>query len=138
MKDKHLWIVVPPLAGVGILFAHFWGTPWSVMRWTAFAMIVFGFAMWTMAHVQLGASFSATAQARKLVTHGLYSKIRNPIYVFGSIALAGVCLFIEMPVILLAFLFLIPMQILRARKEARVLEQAFGEDYRKYRAGTWF
>jgi protein-S-isoprenylcysteine O-methyltransferase Ste14 len=108
------------------------------MRWIGFAMIVFGFAMWGVAHVQLGTSFSATAQARKLVTHGIYSKIRNPIYLFGSIALAGVCLFIEMPVILLAFLLLIPMQIFRARKEARVLEQAFGDDYRAYRKNTWF
>jgi len=138
MKGKHLVILIAPLAGVSVLVAHFWGGPWSTMRCIGFGMIVFGFAMWSVAHVQLGASFSATAQARKLVTHGIYSKIRNPIYVFGSIALAGVCLFIEMPIILLAFLLLIPIQILRARKEAQVLENAFGEDYRAYRKNTWF
>jgi protein-S-isoprenylcysteine O-methyltransferase Ste14 len=33
---------------------------------------------------------------------------------------------------------LIPMQIVRARKEARVLEEKFGEEYRAYRARTWF
>jgi len=138
MKGKHLVILIAPLAGVSVLVAHFWGGPWSTMRWIGFAMILFGFAMWSVAHVQLGTSFSATAQARKLVTHGIYSKVRNPIYVFGSIALAGVCLFIEMPIILLAFLLLIPIQILRARKEAQVLENAFGEDYRAYRKNTWF
>ena len=39
------------------------------------------------------------------------------------------------------FLFLlvvIPMQIFRARREARVLEEKFGEEYREYRRRTWF
>ena len=39
---------------------------------------------------------------------------------------------------LLVFVVLIPLQIWRARKESGVLEAAFGEQYRKYRAGTWF
>ena len=138
MKGKHLVILIAPLAGVSVLVAHFWGGPWSTMRCIGFGMIVFGFAMWSVAHVQLGASFSATAQARKLVTHGIYSKIRNPIYVFGSCMIAGVILVIGRPVYLLIFVVLIPMQIQRAKKESAVLEAAFGEEYRKYRAGTWF
>jgi protein-S-isoprenylcysteine O-methyltransferase Ste14 len=39
---------------------------------------------------------------------------------------------------LLAFLIVIPLQIWRARKESAVLEASFGEEYRRYRAGTWF
>jgi protein-S-isoprenylcysteine O-methyltransferase Ste14 len=30
------------------------------------------------------------------------------------------------------------LQIIRARREAAVLEAAFGEDYRLYRRQTWF
>jgi protein-S-isoprenylcysteine O-methyltransferase Ste14 len=30
------------------------------------------------------------------------------------------------------------MQIVRARREAAVLEAAFGEEYRRYRRQTWF
>jgi protein-S-isoprenylcysteine O-methyltransferase Ste14 len=30
------------------------------------------------------------------------------------------------------------MQIARARKEERVLAAAFGEEYERYKAGTWF
>jgi protein-S-isoprenylcysteine O-methyltransferase Ste14 len=33
---------------------------------------------------------------------------------------------------------LIPVQMMRARSEAKVLEEKFGEEYRRYRAGTWF
>jgi protein-S-isoprenylcysteine O-methyltransferase Ste14 len=138
MKDKHLLILVPPFFGLTMMIVYFWHEPWSRMRWIGAGMIVAGFAFWTVAHVQLGASFTASAQARKLVTRGLYSRIRNPIYVFGSIGIAGIFLFLQMPWLLLVFLALIPMQIFRARNEARVLENAFGEDYREYRKKTWF
>ena len=32
----------------------------------------------------------------------------------------------------------VPMQFLRIRKEEAVLERAFGEKYRVYKARTWF
>jgi protein-S-isoprenylcysteine O-methyltransferase Ste14 len=35
-------------------------------------------------------------------------------------------------------LLLIPLQVWRARNEARVLEEKFGEEYREYRRRTWF
>lgn len=138
MKDKHLLILIPPLAITVLLFVYFWPEPWSRMRWIGAGMMVFGFAMWAVAHVQLGTAFSARAQARHLVTQGIYSRIRNPIYVFGGIGIAGAFIFLKFPNFLLVFLFLIPMQVLRARKEARVLENAFGDEYRAYRKKTWF
>jgi protein-S-isoprenylcysteine O-methyltransferase Ste14 len=38
-------------------------------------------------------------------------------------------------------LLLVPvliLQIIRARAESRVLEEHFGDEYRRYRASTWF
>ena len=72
------------------------------------------------------------------VTTGIYSKIRNPIYTFGSCVLAGLILALGRPVWLLVFILVIPLQIWRAQVEARVLEAKFGEQYRNYRVGTWF
>lgn len=112
--------------------------PWTWLQAVGLGMVVVGFCFWLVAHIQLGASFSVKAEARALVTRGLYSKIRNPIYVFGSIGIAGVALYWNMPQFLLAFLFLIPLQAWRAQKEARVLEDKFGEEYRAYRRQTWF
>jgi len=87
----------------------------------------------------LGKSFSVTAQARKLVTTGFYSKIRNPIYFFGGVAFFGVFLAWGNPYSLVGFLALyFAMQILRAKKESAVLEEAFGDEYRRYKASTWF
>jgi protein-S-isoprenylcysteine O-methyltransferase Ste14 len=39
---------------------------------------------------------------------------------------------------LLFLLVVAPLQAMRARKEARVLEEKFGDAYREYRARTWF
>ena len=79
-----------------------------------------------------------SAQAKQLVTHGLYSRIRNPIYVFGSTFIAGLILLLGRPVWLLVFAVIIPLQLWRAGKESQVLETEFGEAYRTYRVKTWF
>lgn len=111
---------------------------WGNMQIVGACLLLIGFVLWTVARFQLGASFTATAQARQLVTHGLYSRLRNPVYIFGSCVIAGVILVVGRPVWLLVFLLIIPMQIWRGRKEAQVLEAKFGDEYRRYRAGTWF
>jgi protein-S-isoprenylcysteine O-methyltransferase Ste14 len=101
-------------------------------------VLLVGFVFWTVARFQLGASLTVSAQAKKLVTRGLYSKIRNPIYVFGSCLIAGIILIMTRPLWLLVFVLIIPLQIWRAKKESSVLESAFGDEYRSYRANTWF
>jgi protein-S-isoprenylcysteine O-methyltransferase Ste14 len=101
-------------------------------------LVIAGFLLWTVARFQLGSSFAVTAQAKHLVTRGVYRKIRNPIYVFGSLFILGFILLMGRPLYLLIFIAIIPMQLWRAGKEAKVLEEKFGEEYRSYRAGTWF
>jgi protein-S-isoprenylcysteine O-methyltransferase Ste14 len=76
---------------------------------------------------QLGKSFSIRPQARELVTHGLYSKIRNPIYVFGSMIILGLILVLQKPVLWVGLAALVAIQTIRARHEARVPEEAFGD-----------
>ena len=138
MVGKH--IVLTLLVGF-VLAAAIWTHPpaaWGWIQILGLALLVVGFTMWTIARFQLGASFSVTAQARQLVTRGIYSRIRNPIYLFGSCVVAGFILFVGKPQYLLVFAIIIPLQIVRAGKESKVLEEKFGDDYRRYRAGTWF
>ena len=90
------------------------------------------------ARYQLGRSFSIKAEARELVTRGVYSKIRNPIYVFGVVMVSGIVLVLHRPMLWLLLPVIIPLQTLRARREAAVLEAAFGDAYREYRRKTWF
>lgn len=111
---------------------------WGPQQVLGLVLLILGFVLWTVARFQLGSSLTVTAQACKLVNTGLYSKIRNPIYVFGSCFLVGLILIIARPIWLLVFAIIIPLQVWRARKEAKLLEASFGDEYRKYRASTWF
>ena len=107
--------------------------------WIGMTLGAVGFVLWMVAREQLGKSFTVTAQANKLVTTGLYSKIRNPIYFFGGVAFLGVFIAWGNLIVLAAFLLMyFAMQALRARKESAVLEEAFGDEYRRYKASTWF
>lgn len=113
-------------------------TPWNAQRCTGTVLVIIGAMSIVIARYQLGQSFSITPQAHKLVTTGLYSKIRNPIYVFGSLLFAGLILVLHRPSLWILLGVVIVAQAIRAKKEARVLEAAFGDAYREYRRKTWF
>jgi protein-S-isoprenylcysteine O-methyltransferase Ste14 len=94
--------------------------------------------LWLMARLQLGEAFTLKPEARTLVTRGLYSRIRHPIYVFGCGAYFGALLALQIWPILAAWLALTPIELLRARREERVLVAAFGKAYEDHRKRTWF
>ncbi len=112
--------------------------PWDLQRYAGAALVVVGVAGIAAARYQLGKSFSLKPEARALITQGIYSKIRNPIYVFGVVMIAGVVLVLHRPMLWLLLPVIVAMQTLRARREAQVLEAAFGDCYRDYRRKTWF
>jgi protein-S-isoprenylcysteine O-methyltransferase Ste14 len=95
-------------------------------------------ALWVVARLELGRSFSVGAEAHELVTTGLYRRVRNPIYVFGTSAFLLVLLALQGWQALVIWAVLVPVQVVRARREQQVLAQAFGSEYAAYRASTWF
>lgn len=127
------------IAAVAVLWLVFLrpGT-WDWQRFVGSALMLAGMTGIAVARYQLGRSFAIKPEARQLVTRGIYSKIRNPIYVFGSLFVAGLVLLLHRPRLWLLFAAIIVMQTIRARREAQVLEGAFGEAYREYRRKTWF
>lgn len=112
--------------------------PWDLQRSMGMGLVAVGLGGIAVSRYQLGRSFSIRAEAHRLVTHGIYSKIRNPIYVFGTLLFAGFVLVIHRPILWLGVLAIAVTQTFRARREARVLEAAFGETYRDYHRQTWF
>lgn len=112
--------------------------PWSPAHMAGLILMPIGLIFLVVARLQLGRAFSVQAKATQLVTSGLYARIRNPIYIFGSLALAGVILWFNRPLLLLVFLLIVPMQIWRASKETKVLRERFGAAYDEYRKKTWF
>ncbi|MGB7134679.1 MAG: isoprenylcysteine carboxylmethyltransferase family protein [Acidobacteriaceae bacterium] len=124
---------------VVVLFARFaWGQPWTAWHIAGLAIAVPSFGLFVAARITLGRSFSVQAKATALVTTGIYAWVRNPIYVFGALTFAGILIWMHRPWWLLILAVLVPMQVWRARKEERVLEEKFGSAYLEYKRKTWF
>ena len=112
--------------------------PWTPWRIAGLAIAVPAFLLFLVSRIQLGRAFSVQARASTLVTTGIYARIRNPIYVFGGLMIAGVIIWAQRPWWLLIFVLLIPLQLHRVRKEEQVLEAKFGDAYLEYKRKTWF
>lgn len=125
-------------AAIGWVLVAMHAGPWEPFQVVGLAVMVPAFCLWALARLQLGESFSVSARATRLVTHGLYSKIRNPVYVFGGLFVVGLLIYLGRPLLFLLLVIIVPLQITRVRKESRVLEAAFGDEYRAYKARTWF
>ena len=111
---------------------------WPTTRIAGMCLLLFVMAWVGIARYQLGRSFSVTPQARQLVTNGLYARFRNPIYIASPILMVSLSLLLAQWWPLLLLIVVIPLQIARARREAKVLRAAFGAEYDRYRARTWF
>jgi len=138
MKLNYASLVIVAVAAVLLYAKYAGGQPWTPWRVAGLVIVVPALILFVLARIQLGRNFSVQAKANTLVTAGIYSRIRNPIYVFGGLMIAGVIIWAHRPLLLLVFVVLIPLQIVRARKEAAVLEATFGEAYREYKRSTWF
>jgi protein-S-isoprenylcysteine O-methyltransferase Ste14 len=112
--------------------------PLGLATWIGLVLGLIGLAGVILARYTLGRSFSIAPKATALVTGGLYSRIRNPIYLSGMVFILGVVFMLGRIELLAVFLVLIPIQIIRARREAAALEARFGDAYREYRRRTWF
>jgi protein-S-isoprenylcysteine O-methyltransferase Ste14 len=134
----HVWLpLIAGLWGLGAIFLFGTG-PHGPARVIGLLLGLIGLGGVILSRHTLGRSFSVVPKATALVTHGIYSRIRNPIYICAEIFLVGVVLILWRIELLIILLVLVPVQILRARREATVLEARFGEAYREYRKRTWF
>ncbi len=124
------YLVLLVLAIVADVLAPVW--------FVAAALSVACAVLWVVARRQLGGAFAVRAEAHFLVTTGLYAKLRHPIYVFGTMAFMLALLALEGWSALAVWAILIPVQVVRARREDRVLAEAFGPEYEAYRRTTWF
>ena len=74
------------------------------------------------------------AKATTLATTGVYLRIRNPIYFFGAMSILGVIIWMGTAVATADFCG--PdstLQVLRIRKEERVVTEKFGAAYLDYK-----
>ena len=84
---------------------------------------------------QLRGSFSIMAESRRLVTAGVYRRIRHPLYLAEEIAVIGVAMQFFSPWTALILAVQIGSQLRRMRNEEVILTETFPE-YLAYRART--
>jgi len=89
-------------------------------------------ALWSLRR-----SFSLMSEVRELVSHGLYSRIRHPLYMSEIIHMAGIVILSGTPVALWVFLAAVAMQVVRAKIEERKFLKAVPE-YAEFQARTGF
>jgi len=141
MEARRIYaITAMQIVAAGVLFwlLFTFPSPWNLQRYAGTVLAVIGVVGVAVARYQLGRSFSIKAEAHELVTTGIYSKIRNPIYVFATVMITGLVLVLQRPAAWILTVAVIVGQTFRAHREAGVLEAAFGDAYREYRRKTWF
>ena len=126
------------IIGLSFFGMHAPHLPWTAWRIVGIAIAAPAFLLFVAARIELGRAFSVQAKATTLVTTGVYSRIRNPIYFFGAIFILGIIIWMGRPWLLLILAVLIPLQVVRSRKEERVLTEKFGAAYLDYKQKTWF
>lgn len=137
------------LTGLGILPGVFVATGWPESAtydpaWWQIALGLCAMAgalvLFRKTHKALGKMWSVSLDIRekhKLVTSGIYRRVRHPMYsAFWTMALAQALLvpnWITGPAGLIGFGILFAA---RVAPEERMMEEAFGDEYRAYRART--
>ncbi|MBZ5598804.1 MAG: isoprenylcysteine carboxylmethyltransferase family protein [Acidobacteriia bacterium] len=112
--------------------------PWTALRIAGAIVAVIAYVLVITARIQLGRSFSVRPEANELVTHGLYSRVRNPMYIFVDLMVIGLIFALHLHWLLAIFAIFVVFQVRQAQREAKILQEHFGQAYLEYRKRTWF
>ena len=121
-----LWLLFRPVP------AEAEGGDWTLLFGVAVTLIGEGIRIWSVGYA--GASTRGKkASARRLVTAGPYSYVRNPIYIGNFLVSLGVVLTIRSWFFTLLFvLYFVVVYSLIVRHEESFLASEFGDAYRSY------
>jgi protein-S-isoprenylcysteine O-methyltransferase Ste14 len=108
--------------------------------WLGVAAALAALVMFRLTHRALGRNWSVTLEVReshKLVTDGVYGRVRHPMYTaFWLWALAQALLLPNWVAGLSGLIGFGTLYVLRVGREERLMVDAFGDDYRAYMSRT--
>jgi protein-S-isoprenylcysteine O-methyltransferase Ste14 len=110
----------------------------NMHRVLGLALVVVAYLLWITARRQLGQAFSQNPKATILVTSGLYSKLRHPLYMFQLLVLIGLTVFFWNLELLLLTILVSLFWSYRRRQEEILLAKTFGKKYSSYKQSSWF
>ena len=139
VKKHHIANIVPfasTIASTILLTRYFSPSP---QYFIYAAITITGLCFWWAGKIFLGDAFSTVPRAKRLVTKGIYSKIRHPIYTGICLMLIGLAFLGDAPLSLrVLILFFAAVKIIRAYFEEKLLEKRFAAVYIEYKKNTWF
>jgi protein-S-isoprenylcysteine O-methyltransferase Ste14 len=106
----------------------------AMVRWIALGVVILGLALAIRGVAQL----RGLENISHLVTTGLYSKLRHPIYTGFILWILGWAIYHGAVASLVIGCIGIWNILYWRRLEEENLESWYGDDYREYRRGTWF
>jgi protein-S-isoprenylcysteine O-methyltransferase Ste14 len=119
----------------GILVMH---SEW--VRWLGLGTTLAGYAIMLLALRTLGKNYSVYVtiqEQHELVQTGIYSVVRNPIYLGTMLSWPGACLVFRSWLVFPVFLYFLAFGVLRAAQEERVLHEQFNIEFDAYCRRTW-
>src|SRR5262245_38412701 len=99
--------------------------PRTLWWYAGLALAAIACPLWIAARVELGSYFPRRPEARRLVTTGLYSRLRHPVYLFGTLGALSAFLALQVWPLFWIMVGLGGITVLRIRREERVLRAAF-------------
>ncbi len=130
-----------PLA-LTILSIYFWFSFFqkSFIEIFGLALNIAGLIIWWSAKITIAENWNAgygKPSIKKLVTKGIYSKIRHPLYWGINLALLGLALIYPSKGLVLVILLIMVYFFSRMIVEDRYLSKKLGKEYEMYKKKTW-
>jgi protein-S-isoprenylcysteine O-methyltransferase Ste14 len=154
-KERYMWLVWVPLVALWVTLPYLaemrtsgpLALPdfasrlpvYAGLRWAAAIIALFCLAFSIRCWLQMGRNWRmdvSSSDRTELITEGLFSRIRHPIYAFSMLLmLCSAAILPTFPMLAVAAVHIVLMNM-KARNEERHLLQAHGEAYARYLAQT--
>ena len=112
-----------------------WGPGHGPIATVAAVVLGLGLVAMLWALGALGTNISVVPQAREVVTHGPYARVRHPLYAAELLNVVGLCLGHTGPWPWVVLVCLVVFQVMRARREEALLASEL-PGYAEYRKRT--
>lgn len=134
--EFYLTITIPLiyLLGLIIISPSIFAVPYTLYSLIGLIFTILGLVLWIWSYLSLGLSLTVLPKAQKLVTTGPYKYFSHPIYLAIILTFFGLSLASgSVPGLLYTIVIIIPLNIIRAKKEEKTLLKKFGKEYEAYK-----